>query len=86
MMPSANTEPCKNYRFSPAMISRTVWLYSRFRLCYRDVAEFVSSPILELLPGHHGQTAPPEIPSDQAVCDPSADADHAWHATDTTAA
>jgi len=46
----------------------------------------VSSPTLELVPSHHGQTAPPEIPSDQAVCDPSTDADHGWHATDTAAA
>jgi hypothetical protein len=46
----------------------------------------VSSPTLELVPPHHGQTAPPEIPSDQAVCDPSTDADHGWHATDTAAA
>jgi hypothetical protein len=49
-------------------------------------ARGVSSPTLELVPRHSGQTAPPEIPSDQAVCDPSADADHGWHATDTAAA
>ena len=49
-------------------------------------ASGVSSPTLELVPNHHGQTAPPEIPSDQAVCDPSANADHRWHATDTAAA
>jgi len=49
-------------------------------------ASGVSSPALELVPPRQGQTAPPEIPSDQAVCDPSADADHAWHATDTAAA
>jgi hypothetical protein len=49
-------------------------------------ASGASRPALELLPPHHGQTAPPEIPSDQAVCDPSADADHEWHATDTAAA
>jgi hypothetical protein len=49
-------------------------------------ASGVSSPTLELVPPHHGQTAPPEIPSDQVVCDPSADADHGWHATDTAAA
>jgi hypothetical protein len=49
-------------------------------------ASGVSSPALELLPPHHGQTAPPEIPSDQTVCDPSTDADHGWHATDTAAA
>ena len=49
-------------------------------------ASGVSSPTLELVPRHPGQTAPPEIPSDQAVCDPSADADQGWHATDTAAA
>ena len=49
-------------------------------------ASGVSSPTLEWVPNHHGQTAPPEIPSDQAVCDPSANADHRWHTTDTAAA
>lgn len=49
-------------------------------------ARGASSPVLELALHHHGQTAPPEIPSDQAVCDPSADADPGWHATDTAAA
>ena len=49
-------------------------------------ASGASSPVLELVLHHHGQTASPEIPSDQAVCDPNADADHAWHATDTAAA
>ena len=49
-------------------------------------ARGVSSPTLELVPRHPGQTAPPEIPSDQAVCDPSADADQGWQATDTAAA
>jgi len=45
-----------------------------------------SSPALALLPNHHGQTAPPQIPPDQAVCDPSPDADHGWQPTDTAAA
>ena len=49
-------------------------------------ARGVSSPTLELVPRHPGQTAPPEIPSDQAVCDPSADPEQGWHATDTAAA
>ena len=49
-------------------------------------ARGVSSPTLELVPRHPGQTAPPEIPSDQAVCDPCADADPGWQATDTAAA
>ena len=45
-----------------------------------------SSPVLELVSSHHGQTAPSEIPSDQAVCEPSADADHGWQPTDVAAA
>jgi hypothetical protein len=49
-------------------------------------ASRASSPTLELVPRHHGQTAPPEMPLDQAVCDSSPDADHGWHATDTAAA
>jgi hypothetical protein len=49
-------------------------------------ASRASSPTLELVPPHHGQTAPPVIQPDQAVCDPSADADHGWHAADTAAA
>ena len=49
-------------------------------------ASRASSPTLELVPRHHGQTAPPEIALDQAVCDSSPDADHGWHATDTAAA
>lgn len=44
------------------------------------------SPVLEFVPSHHGQTAPSEIPSDQAVCEPSADADHGWQPTDADAA
>jgi hypothetical protein len=49
-------------------------------------ASRASSPTLELVPRHHGQTAPPEIPLDQAGCDSSPDADYGWHATDTAAA
>jgi hypothetical protein len=45
-----------------------------------------SSPVLELVPSHHGQTAPSQIPTDQAVCEPSADADHGWQPTDVEAA
>ncbi|MFB3082046.1 MAG: hypothetical protein ACE1Z4_01080 [Gammaproteobacteria bacterium] len=45
-----------------------------------------SSPVLELVPSHHGQTAPSEISPDQAVCEPSADADHQWQPTDVEAA
>jgi hypothetical protein len=49
-------------------------------------ANRASRPTLELLPPHHGQTAPPEIQPDQAGCDSSPDADQGWHATDTAAA
>jgi hypothetical protein len=49
-------------------------------------ASGASRPALELVPPHHGQTTPPEIPSNQAGCDPIADADDGWHATDTAAA
>ncbi len=49
-------------------------------------ASGASSPTLKLVPNHDRQTAPPEIPLDQAGCDPSTDADHRWHATDTAAA
>jgi hypothetical protein len=45
-----------------------------------------SSPVLELVPSHHGQTAPSDISPDQAVCEPSADADHQWQPTDVEAA
>jgi hypothetical protein len=44
------------------------------------------SPVLEVVPSHHGQTTPSEIPSDQAVCEPSADAGHGWQPTDVAAA
>jgi hypothetical protein len=49
-------------------------------------ASGASSPVRALAPGHHGQTAPSEIPPDQAVCEPSADADHGWQPTDVEAA
>ena len=49
-------------------------------------ASGASSPVFELPPSHHEQTAPSEIPTDQAVCQPSADADHGWQATDVEAA
>jgi hypothetical protein len=44
------------------------------------------SPVLEVVPGHPGQTAPSEIPSDQMVYEPSPDADHGWQPTDVAAA
>jgi hypothetical protein len=49
-------------------------------------ASGASSPVLESVPSHHGQTAPSEILSDQTVCEPSADADHGWQPTDVEAA
>jgi hypothetical protein len=49
-------------------------------------ASGVSSPVLEFVPRHHGQTAPLGIPPDQAVCKPSADADSEWQPTDVEAA
>jgi hypothetical protein len=49
-------------------------------------ASGASSPVLEFVPSHHEQTAPSEIPTDQAVCEPSADADHGWQPTDVEAA
>src|SRR5215831_1599588 len=45
-----------------------------------------SSPVLAFVPRHSGQTAPSEIPADEAVCEPSADADHGWQPTDVAAA
>ena len=45
-----------------------------------------SSPVLALVPSHHGQTAPSEIPPHQAVCETNADADHGWQPTDVEAA
>ncbi|MCZ6874022.1 MAG: hypothetical protein O7G88_10910, partial [bacterium] len=49
-------------------------------------ASGAASPVLELSPRHHEQTAPAEIPTDQAVCEPRADADHGWQPTDVEAA
>jgi hypothetical protein len=49
-------------------------------------ASGASSPMLEFVPSHHGQTTPSEIPPDQAVCEPSADADPEWQPTDVEAA
>jgi hypothetical protein len=49
-------------------------------------ASGVSSPMLELVPSHHGQTALSEMPPDQAVYEPSADADPEWQPTDVEAA
>ncbi len=49
-------------------------------------ASGASSPMLELVPSHHGQTTPSEILPDQAVCEPSADADPKWQPTDVEAA
>ena len=46
----------------------------------------VSSPVLKLVPCPSGQTAPSEIPPDQAACEPSAEAAHGWQPTDTAAA
>jgi hypothetical protein len=45
-----------------------------------------SSPVLAFVPSHPGQTAPSAIPADEAVCEPSADADHGWPPTDVAAA
>src|SRR5256886_6350304 len=45
-----------------------------------------SSPVLGCVPRHPGQTAPLEIPADEAVCEPSADADYGWQPTDVAAA
>jgi hypothetical protein len=44
------------------------------------------SPVFEFVPSHQGQTAPSEIPSDQALCEPNADTDHGWQPTDVAAA
>ena len=45
-----------------------------------------SSPVLEFVSRSHEQPASPKIPSDQTVCEPSADADHQWQPTDVEAA
>lgn len=49
-------------------------------------AKTASNPVLAFPPSHHGQTAPSAISPDQAVCEPSADADHGWQPTDVKAA
>jgi hypothetical protein len=49
-------------------------------------AKASASPVLAFVPSHHGQTPSSEIPSDQAVCEPSAHADHGWQSTDVAAA
>jgi hypothetical protein len=49
-------------------------------------ASEASNPVLEFVPRPHRQTAPSEIPPDQAVCESSADADHGWKPTDVEAA
>jgi hypothetical protein len=49
-------------------------------------AREASNPVLEFVPRPHRQTAPSEIPPDQAVCESSADADHGWKPTDVEAA
>jgi hypothetical protein len=49
-------------------------------------ANRASSPVLEIVPSHQGQTAPSEISPDQAVCDPSTKADPEWQPTDVAAA
>jgi hypothetical protein len=49
-------------------------------------ASEASSPMLELVLSHHGQTALSEMPPDQAVYEPSADADPEWQPTDVEVA
>jgi hypothetical protein len=49
-------------------------------------ARGVSNPVLALVPSHHGQPAPSETAPEQAVCKPSADAEHGWQPTDVAAA
>jgi putative transposase len=41
MIPPANTERYKNYRFPGDIIRHGVWLYYRFTLSYRDVQELL---------------------------------------------
>jgi hypothetical protein len=41
-------------------------------------ANGASRPVLEVVPRHPEQTAPSELLPDQAICQPSVDADHAW--------
>ncbi len=49
-------------------------------------ASVASSPILEVVPSHHRQTAPLEIRPDQGDGELSEDADHQWQPTDVEAA
>ena len=49
-------------------------------------AHGASSPVLEFIPSHQGQTTPPQISPGQALCQPSVDADHRWQPTDVEAA
>jgi hypothetical protein len=49
-------------------------------------ANAASNPVLEIVHSHQGQTSPSELPPDQAVGDPSTDADPKWQPTDVEAA
>jgi hypothetical protein len=49
-------------------------------------ANGASRPALEVVPRHQGQIAPSELPPDQALGEPSADADPRWQPTDVEAA
>ena len=49
-------------------------------------ASVASSPVLEVVPSHHRQTAPLEIRPDQGDGELSEDADHQWQPTDVEAA
>jgi putative transposase len=41
MTSAAHSEPYKNHRFPPEIISHAVWLYFRFTLSYRDIEEMM---------------------------------------------
>jgi transposase-like protein len=43
-----NSPSCSGYRFPPDLIQRTVWLYLRFTLSYRDVEELLTKRGLEV--------------------------------------
>ena len=49
-------------------------------------AHGASRPVLEVVPRHQGQTAPSELPPDQALGESSADADPGWQPTHVEAA
>jgi hypothetical protein len=49
-------------------------------------AHGASKPVLEVVPRHQGQTAPSELPPDQALGESSADADSGWQPTHVEAA